>query len=105
MKKVAIIVVIGLFLSGCWDVLPRMFRVTNDTGNPIVIEARRPDGELFTTEKAEPGSTVEFTISSDGCDSKRWVVKTGSGEILAEILGACPGHIWTVRGLNDSSYS
>ena len=105
MKKVAVLVVVGLLLSGCWDVLPKMFRVTNDTGHSIVIEARRPNGELMTTEKAEPGSTVEFTINSDGYGSKRWVAKTGSGEFVAEILGGCPGHIWTIRGLNDASYS
>ena len=105
MKKIAVLVVVGLLLTGCWDVLPKMFRVTNDTSHSIVIEARRATGELITTEKGESGETVEFTINSDTCGSNRWLAETESGEVLAELVGGCPGHIWTVRGLHDSNYS
>lgn len=104
MKRIALVVVAALVLSGCYDILPPRFRVANYTGQTIVIEARTPEGRVSFTQKAESGEAVQFSPGDEGCESSPWVAKAESGEILAQIPGGCKGHIWTIRGLNDSAY-
>lgn len=104
MKRIALLVVVALVLSGCYDILPPMFLVANYTGRTIVIEARDPDGGVKFMEEVEPGDLAEYSPAQEGCESRPWLAKTESGEILAQIPGGCVGHVWRIRGPNDFTY-
>lgn len=98
MKRIALVVVAMVVLSGCYDALPPMFRVANYSGQTIIVEERAPDGGVRFAEKVEPGEVAQFAPRAEGCGSTAWAAKTESGEILAQISGGCKGHIWTIRG-------
>ena len=101
MRRAALLVVLGLALSGCWDPLPRDFRVMNETNQTIVLQPRGNQTRRLPLEPKEAGPVA---VEDEGCESSGWVATTTSGVVLAEIPGACVGHTWTIRGPNDSTY-
>jgi starvation-inducible outer membrane lipoprotein len=104
MKRVAYLLVPALLLSGCYDVLPPMLHISNRTPHELVIEARSETGAIVITAKIEAGRVEEFAPNDDGCDARPWIAKAESGEVVAQVPGACKGHTWTIRGPGDATY-
>jgi hypothetical protein len=104
-KGAALFAVAAFLLGGCTYIEPgpSLFRVENHTGQTLVIGPRVPD-PAEPPKTAEPGEIRVFDPKPDGCESRPWVATTGSGDVVAEIPGACREHTWTIRGLNDSTY-
>ncbi len=97
--------VVGILgLSGCafgYDVVEPTFEVMNLTGSPLLL--RPLDGSSFRRD-APPAEIIHLEVSEEGCGSHGWIATTPSGNAVAQVSGGCPGHRWTIRGINDSTY-
>jgi hypothetical protein len=101
MKRAVVLLFAGLLITGCrsWvEPLPRTFRGENLTGETIVVRPRTLDRLLppITVKRGEAWSTQ---TDPGTCEFTPWVAVSESGQVLAEIPGACAGHRWSIRGL------
>ena len=99
----ALLVVIGLSLSGCrWpDRGPDMLWVMNQTQETLIVQPRNAHEKPRTLTA---GKSTQFLEQPSGCETAPWVATTASGDVVAEIPGACEGHKWTIYGVNNSIY-
>jgi hypothetical protein len=95
--------VICLLLSGCqWpDRGPDRLLVTNKTQETLIVQ---PRNGRETPVTIPVGKTMEYAGQAPGCEKAPWVATTLSGDVVAEIPGACEGHTWTIYGVNNSTY-
>jgi hypothetical protein len=106
MKRAVVLLFAGLLITGCrsWVEPPaKAFRGENLTGQTIIVRPRTPD-RLLPPMTVRPGEPFLTQTDPDTCEFTPWVAVTESGQVLAEISGACDGHWWSIRGLNDSTY-
>lgn len=99
----ALLLLIGVWLSGCrWpDRSPDMLWVENLTQETLIVQPRDAHEEPRTLEA---GKSTHYLGQPTGCEKAPWVAKTLSGDVVAEIPGACEGHMWTIHGVNNSKY-
>jgi hypothetical protein len=95
----------AVFLSGCMipNVGPPMLRVENLSPQDLDVSPKTAD-ELRPPVTVAAGDAMFFAPDAEGCESRPWVAVSESGSVVAEIPGACTGHIWTIRGAGDSTY-
>lgn len=107
MKRAVLLLLAGLLITGCgwsWLETPaKAFRGENLTGQTIIVRPRTPDPSSRPIT-VRPGATWSAQPDPDTCEFTPWVAVSESGQVLAEIPGACAGHRWSIRGLNDSTY-
>ena len=102
-RTAALLVTVGLLLAGCvaYDPLVPRFEVKNLTGQHLNVT---PANRAKATFQATPGERRFLPVLEAGCESFGWVATFDSGTIVAKIPGGCLGHLWTIRGVNDSTY-
>lgn len=103
MRTAALLGVVVLLSSGCvaFDPAPRLFEVKNLMGERLGISPLHAPPGAFT---AESGELIRIAVDQEGCDSRGWVATSSSGDVVAQITGACLEYRWTIRGVNDSTY-
>ena len=99
----ALLVVMCLLLSNCrWpDRGPDLLWVTNKTQETLIVQ---PWNGHETPVTIPVGKSMTYPGQPPGCEKAPWVATTLSGDVVAEIPGACAGHEWTIYGVNNSTY-
>jgi hypothetical protein len=99
----ALLLLIGVLFSGCrWpDSGPDLLWVTNKTQETLIVQPRNGHE---TAQTVGVGKSTTYPGQSPGCEKAPWVATTLSGDVVAEIPGACAGHEWTIYGVNNSKY-
>ncbi len=99
---VVALVTLGLMLSGCvaYDAIGQYFEVKNLTGERLTL-THISSRTIF---HATSGELIHPPVSKLGCEWSGWVASFDSGTIVAQIPGGCRGYLWTIRGVNDSTY-
>lgn len=92
-----------LSFAGCvpYDAPTPIFEIKNLTGEQLILT---PLDHTPVTVRATPGAITGIPVNQDVCDSFGWVATSESGTIVAQIPGGCRGYLWTIRGINDSTY-
>ncbi len=95
-------VALGLMLSRCvaYDATGQDFEVKNLTGQRLTLKHIN-SGNIFHATSAD---IVALPVDEAGCESSGWVASFDSGTIVAQIPGGCRRYVWTIRGVNDSTY-
>jgi hypothetical protein len=75
--------------------------VTNKTQETLIVQPRNGHETPVTIPV---GKSMTYPEQSLGCEKVPWVATTLSGDVVAEIPGACDGHEWTIYGVNSSTY-
>lgn len=102
-RRVLVLMTVALLLSGCilGEPSPPTLWVRNASQETLIGE---PQDHHERPATIPPGVAVPFGGQPPGCESMPWVAKNTSGEVVAEIPGACAGHNWTIKGPDDYIY-
>lgn len=91
-----------LRVVGPWpDRGPDLLWVTNKTQETLIVQPRNGHETPVTIPV---GKSMKYPEQPLGCEKAQWVATTLSGDVVAEIPGACAGHEWTIYGVSNSTY-